>query len=99
MKYVVEMGSDAVIYITKFHKDWFRHSKVNGWRDDSQTHKYHGDCISLLLFFQNKESRPKIESTPRAFRVGVRLKPNPFNLNYVGGQKPPLKCILCKFPV
>jgi hypothetical protein len=30
MKYAVEMGSGAMIYITKFHKDWFRHSKVDG---------------------------------------------------------------------
>jgi hypothetical protein len=28
--YAVEMGSSALIYIHfKFHKDWFRHSKVN----------------------------------------------------------------------
>jgi hypothetical protein len=33
MKYVVEMGSVAMIYVhTKFHKDWFRHSKVLGGR-------------------------------------------------------------------
>jgi hypothetical protein len=30
MKYGVEMGSDAMVYITKFHKNWFRHSEVNG---------------------------------------------------------------------
>jgi hypothetical protein len=29
MKYAVEMSSGAVIYITKFHKDWFRHLIVN----------------------------------------------------------------------
>jgi hypothetical protein len=28
MKNAVEMGSGAMKYITKFHKDWFRHSKV-----------------------------------------------------------------------
>jgi hypothetical protein len=39
MKYAVEMGSGAV----KFHKGWFRHSKVN-----SQTHRQHGCRISLL---------------------------------------------------
>jgi hypothetical protein len=34
---------------TKFHKDWFRHSKANVgyW----QTHSHHGDNISLLSFF------------------------------------------------
>jgi hypothetical protein len=30
MKYVAEMGSGAIILHTKFHKDWFRHLKVNG---------------------------------------------------------------------
>jgi hypothetical protein len=29
MKYAVEMGSGAVIYVhTKFHKEWFTYSKV-----------------------------------------------------------------------
>jgi hypothetical protein len=28
MKYTVEMGAGAMIYI-KIHKDWFRHSEVN----------------------------------------------------------------------
>jgi hypothetical protein len=31
---------------TKFHKDWFMHSKVNS--RDSQAHRQHGDHISLL---------------------------------------------------
>jgi hypothetical protein len=57
MKYAVEMGSGARIH-TKFHKDRFMHSKVDkvGY---TNTHRQHGDCISLLLFFQNKERRPK----------------------------------------
>jgi hypothetical protein len=30
MKYSVETGSDAMIYIhTKFHNDFFRHSKID----------------------------------------------------------------------
>jgi hypothetical protein len=37
MKYAIEMGSDAVIYITKFNKDWFPHSKVNRARIHRQT--------------------------------------------------------------
>jgi hypothetical protein len=53
MKYAVEMDSGA-IHI-KFHKDWFRYSKV-----DMQAYRYHGDRISLLSFFQNKESRLKM---------------------------------------
>jgi hypothetical protein len=32
---------------TKFRKDWFRHPKLKSGRD-SQTHRQHGDCISLL---------------------------------------------------
>jgi hypothetical protein len=40
---------------TKFHEDWFSHSKVD--EGDTQTHRQHGDLISLLLFFQKKESR------------------------------------------
>jgi hypothetical protein len=29
MKYAVEMGLGAMIYITKFHRDWFRNSKAD----------------------------------------------------------------------
>jgi hypothetical protein len=28
MKYTIEMGSGSLIYVSRFHKDWFRHSKV-----------------------------------------------------------------------
>jgi hypothetical protein len=31
MKYAVYVDSGAMIYITKFHKDWFRNS-INGVR-------------------------------------------------------------------
>jgi hypothetical protein len=50
MRYAVEMGS------SKFHKDWFRRSEVNSW-GFTDTHREHGDIISLLLFifFQNKK--------------------------------------------
>jgi hypothetical protein len=34
---------------TKFHKDWSRRSKVN--KGDTQTHRQHGDIISILVFF------------------------------------------------
>jgi hypothetical protein len=34
MKYAVEMGSGAIIYM-QFHSDWFRHSKVD--MGDTQT--------------------------------------------------------------
>jgi hypothetical protein len=42
----------------KFHKDWFMHAKLN--RGDTETYRQHGDLISLLSFFQNKESRLKM---------------------------------------
>jgi hypothetical protein len=44
---------------TKFRKDWFRHSKVN--RGD--THTQQCDLISIFCFFQNTESRLKINYT------------------------------------
>jgi hypothetical protein len=43
MKYDVEMGSGAMIYIyiyTKFHKNWFSHSKVDRRRG-------YTDCIKI----------------------------------------------------
>jgi hypothetical protein len=45
---------------TRFHKDWFRHSKVD-WMY-SQIHRQHGDLISLLLFFRNKDNMIKKEA-------------------------------------
>jgi hypothetical protein len=57
MKYAIEMGSGAMIYIhTEFHKNWFSYSKAG-------THRQDEDCISLLLFyfFQNKGSGLKPE--------------------------------------
>jgi hypothetical protein len=41
MKYAVEMGSGAVVCILGFMNT----------RGDSQTHRQHGDIISLLLLF------------------------------------------------
>jgi hypothetical protein len=62
MKYASEMGSDAMIYIrrTQVDKDYFRHLKVNGggglFTDiHTHSHREHGDLISIILFFQNKE--------------------------------------------
>jgi hypothetical protein len=48
------MGLGAVVHITKFRKDLFRHSNVH--RGDTQTNRKHSDRISLLSFsFQNKK--------------------------------------------
>jgi hypothetical protein len=47
MKYAVEIGSRVMD--TKFHKDWFRHSKTD--KEDTQAHR-HGNLNTLLLFFK-----------------------------------------------
>jgi hypothetical protein len=53
MKYGVEMDSDAMINIPTFIKigSGIQKLMVGG------IHRQHNDLISLLLFFQNKESR------------------------------------------
>jgi hypothetical protein len=43
VKYAAEMGSGTMIYIPSFINE-----KISG---DTQTHRQHGDLISLLLFF------------------------------------------------
>jgi hypothetical protein len=59
MKYAVEMGSGAMIYIPSFIKIGGR-----GFTD-KQAHRQHGDRINLLLFLQNKESRLKHKKSLR----------------------------------
>jgi hypothetical protein len=55
MKYAVEMGLGVVAYIPSFTKFCSGVQKlIRG------IHREHGDRISLLLFFQNKENRLKI---------------------------------------
>jgi hypothetical protein len=49
MKYAVEMGSGAVIYIPSLIKIGSGIQKLI--RKDTQVHKQQGDLISLLLFF------------------------------------------------
>jgi hypothetical protein len=53
MKYAVEMGSGAMIYIPSFMK--FGSAIQNLKKRVTQTHRLQGDLISLL-FFQNKAS-------------------------------------------
>jgi hypothetical protein len=55
MKYAVEMGSGAMIYILSFIKIGSGIQKLIG--EDTQTHRQHGDHINLLVFFRNKESK------------------------------------------
>jgi hypothetical protein len=53
MKYAVEIGSGAMICIPSFIKIVSTIQKLGG----GGVHRHHGDPISLLLFFQNKEGR------------------------------------------
>jgi hypothetical protein len=57
MKYAVETGSGALIYLPSFIKYG---SAIQKLIKDG-VHRQHGYLISLLLFFQNKESRLKIK--------------------------------------
>jgi hypothetical protein len=57
MKYAVEMGSDAMTHIPNFIKIDSAIQKLMG--EDTQTHRQHGDRISLL-FFKKNGSRLKI---------------------------------------
>jgi hypothetical protein len=73
MKYSVEMGSGAMIYlyIPNFIKTGSGIQKSRG--GNTQTHRQH-DLISLILFV-NKESRLKIESLPESlFSTACILK-------------------------
>jgi hypothetical protein len=54
MKYAVDMGSGAMIYIPSFIKICSGIQKLI-----RELHRQHGDLISLLLFSQNKESMLK----------------------------------------
>jgi hypothetical protein len=63
MKYAVEMGSAGMIYIPSFIKTGSGIQKLmERTGADSRKHRQRGDRISLLLFFQNKESRLKFRS-------------------------------------
>jgi hypothetical protein len=57
MEYNVEIGFGAVINISGFIK--FVQS-FKSWLEVTQTHREHGDRISLFLFFQNNGSRLKV---------------------------------------
>jgi hypothetical protein len=63
MNYGVEMCSGAMIYSNKFHKDWFRHPKINreGFTDTQTAWRSHKPTF---IFLKNKESRLKRQSCP-----------------------------------
>jgi hypothetical protein len=58
MKYAVETGSGAMVYIPSFIKICSGIQNLIG----AGIHRQHGDLISLLLFFQNEENRLEIKS-------------------------------------
>jgi hypothetical protein len=58
MKYVVVIGSGAMVYIPNYIKAGSGIQTLI--RGGTQPHRQQGDLISLLLVFQNKESRLKI---------------------------------------
>jgi hypothetical protein len=61
MKYAVQMGLSAMIYIQSFIKICPGIQKLIG--GNKQTHRQHRGLISLLLFLQNKESRLKMKQS------------------------------------
>jgi hypothetical protein len=64
MNHANEVGSGAILYISSFIKIRSGIQKLRGGgvnrHTDTQMNNQDGDRISLLLFFQNKESRLKI---------------------------------------
>jgi hypothetical protein len=61
MKYSIQMGPGAMIYISSFiNIDSGIQKLIRG--GGIHRHKQYGNCINLLLFFLNKESRHKKRS-------------------------------------
>jgi hypothetical protein len=56
MQYAVGTDPGGMIYIPSFVRV---RTGIQKLMRDTQTHRYRGDRISLLVFFQNKESRLK----------------------------------------
>jgi hypothetical protein len=63
MKYAVEMGSGALIYIPNFIKTGSDIQNL-AW-GDSQTCTQHGDLISFLYFFKISRVRKKLNVAVR----------------------------------
>jgi hypothetical protein len=57
MKYAVEMGCGAMIYVPSFIQ--FGSGIKNRWGIHMQMQRQQGDMMSLLSFYQNEESRLK----------------------------------------
>jgi hypothetical protein len=58
MKYSVQTGSGAIIFIPSFVDTGSAIQKLA--TGGTKTYGQHGDHISLLLYFQNKQSRQKL---------------------------------------
>jgi hypothetical protein len=67
MKYAVEMDSGVTICIPSF-------IKIVSGIQKLRRHRQHGDLISLLIIFQNKESRLKIRLIHKKCRIVERRK-------------------------
>jgi hypothetical protein len=52
IKYAVEMGSCAMIYIPGFIKTGFGIQQLTPGEGNSQTHKQHDDLLSLMWFLK-----------------------------------------------
>jgi hypothetical protein len=63
MKYTVEVGSSATMYISSFIKIGSGIQKLIG--GDSQTHRQHGDRISLLSFVNIRKISQKMNPVLR----------------------------------
>jgi hypothetical protein len=73
MKYAVEMSSGVMIYIPSFIK--IGSVIQNLMWGDTQKYRQHGDHISLLSFFRNKESGLKmnIKTEGENYKIKSRI--------------------------
>jgi hypothetical protein len=65
------MGPGALVYVPSFIKIGSGTQKIDG-AGGNQTHRQHGELISLLLFFQNKEST--LKTGARTLRLSSYLE-------------------------
>jgi hypothetical protein len=77
MKYAAEMGWSAMIYVWNFIQIGSAIEKLVGGEYRGK-HREHGDCISLLLFFQNKESNLKHLFISRNIIPHIPSLPSPY---------------------
>jgi hypothetical protein len=72
MKYAIDMGSGAMIYIPSFMKIGPGVQKL--LKRDTQTHRQHDDLISILVFlFQNNECNLKININGSGLQLNITV--------------------------